>query len=244
MTPPLVPSNRAPGLHVAPGISIPDDADIAPGVTIHAGVDLCPGVVLGQGAIIGRPQRIDSRSRTPVSPPQQPTVLGEGCIVGSYTVVVAGARMGPGAYVGDHALVREGAWIGEEVVIGQGCAVGHSTRTGARSRLQTRVAVGPWTVIGEDVFISGDVTFVSDATMGRRDAGAEAVRVVVGRGARIGTGAIVLSPAQVGEEAVVGATSLVRHDVPARTVVAGTPARHLRPVREDELVERWPYPPA
>ncbi len=57
------------------------------------------------------------------------------------------------------------------------------------------------------------------------------------------TGAIVLPPAEIGEEAVVGAASLVREDVPARTVVAGTPARALRRVRDDELLEAWREPP-
>ncbi|MEA2443333.1 MAG: hypothetical protein QOJ12_625, partial [Thermoleophilales bacterium] len=46
-------------------------------------------------------------------------------------------------------------------------------------------------------------------------------------------------PVVIGAEAVVGAASLVRADVPARTVVAGNPARHLRDVRDDELLERW-----
>jgi acetyltransferase-like isoleucine patch superfamily enzyme len=240
----LVSSDRAPGLSVAAGVVIPDDANISPGVTLHAGVELGPGVELGQGAIVGRPQRIDRRSRTPLAPEAPPTVLGEGASVGAYSVVVAGARIGAGAYLGDHALLREGAFVGEEAVIGQAAAVGHSTRIGARSRLQTRVSVGPWTVIEDDVFVGGDVLFVSDATMGRRDPHAAAAGIVVRRAARIGTGAIIFSPVEVGEEAVVGAASLVRRDVPARAVVAGTPARHLRAVRDDELLERWPYPRA
>src|SRR3954465_11046938 len=54
----LVPSDRAPGLHVAPDVIVPDDAEIAPHVTIHSGVSLGEGVSLQQGAIIGRPQWI------------------------------------------------------------------------------------------------------------------------------------------------------------------------------------------
>lgn len=240
----LVPSDRAPGLNLAPGVAIPDDAEIAPGVTIHAGVELGAGVVLGQGAIVGRPQRIDRRSRTPVSAADPPTLLDGGATVGAYSVVVAGARIGANAYLGDHALLREGAFVGEEAVIGQAAAVGHSTRTGARSRLQTRVSVGPWTVMEEDVFVGGGVLFVSDATMGRRDPHCAPTGILVRRGARIGSGAIIFSPVELGEESVVGAASLVRDDVPPRAVVAGTPARYLRAVRDDELLERWPYPRA
>jgi acetyltransferase-like isoleucine patch superfamily enzyme len=42
-----------------------------------------------------------------------------------------------------------------------------------------------------------------------------------------------------GTEAVVGAGAMVREDVPERTVVTGAPARHLRAVRDDELLESW-----
>ena len=48
-----------------------------------------------------------------------------------------------------------------------------------------------------------------------------------------------MPPVEIGEEAVVGAAALVRADVPARTVVAGVPARVLREVRDDELLEAW-----
>jgi UDP-2-acetamido-3-amino-2,3-dideoxy-glucuronate N-acetyltransferase len=130
------------------------------------------------------------------------------------------------------------------VVIGHGGAVAPNTRLGARSRLQNSALVGPWTTLEEDVFVGGGVTFVSDPTMGRRDANGERRGIVVRRGARLGSGAILFSPVEVGQEAVVGAASLVRDDVPARTVVAGTPARHLRAVRDDELLERWPFPRA
>jgi acetyltransferase-like isoleucine patch superfamily enzyme len=177
-----------------------------------------------------------------VSAADLPTRLGEGVTLGAYSIVTAGAAMGAHAYLGDHASLRENARVEAGAVVGFGGAVGHSTRLGARSRLQTHVLVGPWTTIEEDVFVGGHVTFMSDGTMGRRDAKAAPVGIVIRRGARIGSGALVLSPAEVGEEAVVGAASLVRQDVPPRTVVAGTPARHLRAVRDDELLESWPFP--
>jgi acyl-[acyl carrier protein]--UDP-N-acetylglucosamine O-acyltransferase len=58
-------SDIAPGLLVAPGVEIPDDAEIDPYVTIYGGVVLGARVRLGQGSVIGRPQRIDADSRSP-----------------------------------------------------------------------------------------------------------------------------------------------------------------------------------
>jgi acetyltransferase-like isoleucine patch superfamily enzyme len=78
--------------------------------------------------------------------------------------------------------------------------------------------------------------------MGRRDAGAESAGIRVRRASRIGTAAIIFPGVEIGAEAVVGAASLVRKDVPARTVVAGSPASVLREVRDDELLERWHEP--
>ena len=83
------------------------------------------------------------------------------------------------------------------------------------------------------------VTFIGDPTMGRRSADDVPGGIVVRRASRIGTSAIVFQDVEVGEEAVVGAAALVRSDVPPRTVVVGTPARPLRAVSEDELLEAW-----
>ena len=239
MTPTLVPSDRAPGLFVAPGTVIPDDAEIAPHVTIYAGVELGAGVSLEQGAIIGRPQQIDARSRTPARPGDQLTVIGEGARVGSSSVVVAGAQIGARVYLSDHVLVREEATLAEDVMIGRGTSVTHGTVIGARTRIQNNTLIGPSTVIEEDVLVSPRVTFVGDPTMGRRPPGHASPGILVRRASRIGTSAILFPPCEIGEEAVVGAAAMVRADVPPRTVVTGTPARTLRAVRDDELLESW-----
>jgi hypothetical protein len=80
------------------------------------------------------------------------------------------------------------------------------------------------------------VVFIGDPTLGRNAPHVSAPGIHVGRRARIGTGAILDSPLEIGEEALIGAQSFVRDDVPPRTVVAGTPARFLRRVREDEQI--------
>jgi acetyltransferase-like isoleucine patch superfamily enzyme len=231
----LVASDRAPGLFVVAGTAIPDDTEIAPHVTIYADVELGQGVSIEQGAIVGRPQQTHARSRAPEHSERETTVVGDGARIGSHTVVVAGARIGAEVYVSDLVLVREGAEIGDGAMIGRGCTIGHSSRVGARTRIFNETIVGPWTVIEEDVLVAPRVSFLSDPTMGRTAPGA-LVGVLVRRASRIGTSAILTPPLEIGEEAVVGAAALVRDDVPPRTVVAGSPARHLRDVRKDELL--------
>jgi acetyltransferase-like isoleucine patch superfamily enzyme len=60
---------------------------------------------------------------------------------------------------------------------------------------------------------------------------------VIRRGARVGGGAILCPAVEIGEEAFVGAGAVVTKDVPARMLVVGNPARVVRPVADDELLE-------
>lgn len=235
----LLPSDRAPGLHVAPDVEVPDDASIAPHVTIYPGVRLGARVSLEQGAVVGRPQKLDARSRSPKRPAGEPTVIGDDCLIGHGAVVAAGARLGDRSTVSDLALVREGALVGCDVLAGRLCVVSRDTEIGDRTRLQNNTIVGPWTRIEEDVLVSPSVLFMSDPTMGRRPVNAVPGGIVVRRASRIGAGALIYQDVEIGEEAVVGANAQVRADVPARTVVIGAPARYLRDVAEEELVELW-----
>jgi UDP-2-acetamido-3-amino-2,3-dideoxy-glucuronate N-acetyltransferase len=236
----LIASDRAPGLLVAPDIVVPEDAQIAPHVTIYSGVSLGAQVSLGQGAIVGRPQQVHARSSAARRLGRDVTSIGDGCHVGSYAVVTAGAQVGARSYLGDQSALRETAVVGEDAVVGRGAAVSPETRIGDRARLQNLVLVGPRTVIEEDVMVGPLVTFVGDPTMGRRRLGAPGnTGIVVRRASRIGTGAIIFPPVEIGEEAVVGAAALVRSDVRPQTVVTGSPATDLRAVREDELLEKW-----
>ena len=65
------------------------------------------------------------------------------------------------------------------------------------------------------------------------------MRPTLRRACRIGGGAVVCPGVEVGEEAFVGAGAVVTDAVPARTVVVGVPARKLREVPDEDLLERW-----
>lgn len=232
-----MPSDRAPGLHVSPGAVIPDDTQIAPHVTIYGGVELGAGVTIEQGAIVGRPQQLDRHSHSPRRGAGEVTVIGSGCRIGSGAVVVAGALLGAGAWLADHAGLREGAVIGRDAMIGRACAIGHNTEIGDRVRIQTGSTVGPWSWLESDVFVGALVVFVGDPTMGRGPGDLGDRQTIVRRGSRIASGVIVIPPCEIGEEAVVGAGSVVRGDVAAHTVVVGSPAVPIRQVREDERLD-------
>ena len=88
------------------------------------------------------------------------------------------------------------------------------------------------------MFIAPCVVTTNDNFMGRTERRHGLKQgATMRRGARVGGGATLLPGVEVGEEAFVGASALVLRDVPARTVVVGAPARVLRPVADDELLE-------
>jgi UDP-2-acetamido-3-amino-2,3-dideoxy-glucuronate N-acetyltransferase len=83
------------------------------------------------------------------------------------------------------------------------------------------------------------VILTNDDTMGRHEAGVPPDGPTLRSACRIGGGAVILPGVEIGEEAVVGAGAVVLENVPARKVVVGVPARELRDVGDDELLERW-----
>ena len=112
-------SDLAPGLLVAPGVEIPDNVEIDPYVTIYAGVVLGAGARLGQSAVIGRPQRIDANSQSPRRPPDEPTFIGTGCMIGGGATMLP-ARIGKRCVLADLVLIREAAVLDVEVMVGRG----------------------------------------------------------------------------------------------------------------------------
>jgi acetyltransferase-like isoleucine patch superfamily enzyme len=218
----LVASERAPGLYVAPDVVIPDDAVIGAHVVIRAGVVLGPGVVIEDAVTLGKVPTLGSGSASPRQATGR-TRIGDGAIIGSHTVVNAGADIGAGAFVGDHVLVRERAWLGPATAVGHGSTVSRDVRIGDRTRMQSSCGIGPGTVIEEDCLFGPLVAILSRATVDDPAGGVCVVR----RGSRIGSGAQLLAGVEIGEHAVVGAGAVVNRDVPPGVTVAGVPARPL-----------------
>lgn len=154
--------------------------------------------------------------------------------------------------------MREFCRIASNVVMGQnvsihafvnlyGCSIGDNSRVGAFVEIQKNASIGrnvkvsshtfvcEGVEIEDDCFIGHNVSFINDkyprATndgMPQSEADWQVVPTRVMRGASIGTGATILCGITIGENAIVGAGSVVTHDVPDNAVVAGNPARLLR----------------
>jgi acetyltransferase-like isoleucine patch superfamily enzyme len=123
------------------------------------------------------------------------------------------------------------------VVVGRGAFVENDVVVGARTKIQANAYVTAYSTLEEDVFLAPCVVTTNDNFMGRTER-RHGLRKgpTIRRGARIGGGAILLPGIEIGEEAFVGAGAVVLHDVPARAVMVGNPARQIREVRAEELL--------
>jgi acetyltransferase-like isoleucine patch superfamily enzyme len=139
-----------------------------------------------------------------------------------------------------------------------GCAVGDNTKIGAFVEIQKNATIGnnckisshtficEGVTIEDNVFVGHGVTFINDSyprattpsgqLQSEKDWKVEPT--LVKRGASIGSGATVLANVTIGENALIGAGSVVTRDVPANAIVAGNAARLLRSVADEVRIAR------
>ena len=231
-------SDRAPGLVLGDGVVLPDSVRLGAHVVIHDGTVVGEGCEIQDGAVLGKPPKLARHSSAPREAPA-PLELGAGAVVCCGAVVLAGARIGAGAICGDQSFVRERAVLGEGSVVGRGTAVDNDVVIGARVRVQTGVYLTAYTLVEDDVFVGPGVLTTNDDTMARHAPDYAIRGATLRRASRIG-GAVVICPGvEVGEEAFAAAGALLTRDVPPRGVAMGVPARVVREVADEDLLERW-----
>jgi len=210
---------------------------------IHPTAIVYPGTVLGEGvkvleyAVVGKQPSLSPRS-TAKREPLAPAEIGDGTIVSTGAIVFAGTKVGARVILGDQSCVRERVVVGDDVVIGRGSLVENDTTIGALTKIQADAYITAYSTLEDNVFIAPCVVTTNDNFMGRTERRHGLIKgPTIRRGARVGGGVIICPAVEIGEEAFVGAGAVVTKDVPARTLVVGNPAREIRWVADEELLE-------
>src|SRR3954465_5790418 len=213
------------------------EPELHPSAIVYPGTKLGEGVKVLEHAVVGKQPALSPRS-TASRKELPPAELGDGTIVSTGAVVFAGAKVGARVILGDQSCVRERVSVGDDVVIGRGSLVENDTTIGAMTKIQAEAYITAYSTLEEHVFIAPCVVTTNDNFMGRTEKRHKLIKgPTIRRGARIGGGAILLPGIEIGAEAYVGAGGVVTKDVEPRMLVVGNPARVMRGVTDDELLE-------
>lgn len=174
-------------------------------------------------------------ARTPLSgrppvPPSEPPNPGDNGLR-----IAADVRLGRGVKLFGFVNLY-GCEIGDDTRIGCFVEIQCGAKVGARCKISSHSFICEGVTIEDEVFIGHGVMFINDhwprATTGdgrplaKGDWKCQSTRVK--KGASIGSGATILGGITIGENAMIGAGSVVTRDVPADSTVVGNPARPIR----------------
>jgi acetyltransferase-like isoleucine patch superfamily enzyme len=212
--------------------------EVGAGCSIGAYAVICGGTILKAGAcveehaLVGRPERGYAVGHVYPGTGAS-TVLGREAIVRSGAVIYAGVTIGAGTSVGHHTLLRSFATVGQDSQLGHHLTVERASRIGAQVRCSSGSHITSSCVLADRVFLGAGVRTVNDRELIWRDPAREPQLVPprFERGARVGSGSVILAGVTVGEDALVGAGSVVTRDIPAGSVAYGVPARVRRSAR-------------
>jgi len=233
----LAASDLGHNLLLGDGVEIGDGVVFGANVIVYDDTVIGDGCFVQDGAVLGKVP-----SLSPVSTAKRgelaPLTLGERCVISTGAVVYRGATLGPDCIVGDYAGVRERCVLGERVLVGRGTCVENDTAIGDFTKIQSNAYITAYMTIEDHVFIAPCVHTTNDNFMGRTEQRHALIRgATIRRGARVGGGVVLCPGVEIGEEAFIAAGAVVTKDAPARKVLMGVPARVVRDVNEDELLE-------
>jgi acetyltransferase-like isoleucine patch superfamily enzyme len=155
-------------------------------------------------------------------------------------------KIAPDVKLGKNVRINDfvnfyGCEIGDNTKIGTFVEIQKGAKVGKNCKIQSHTFICEGVIIEDNVFVGHNVTFINDLypKAVRKDGKLQTendwdcVQTLVKKGASIGSSATLLCGVTVGENAVIGAGSVVTIDVPRHTIVAGNPARIIRKL-EDE----------
>nr|WP_279614993.1 N-acetyltransferase [Desulfatiglans anilini] len=216
------------------GPTICDNAVIGAGATLLPGVVIGEKAVVGAGAVVSRdvapgvlvmgvPARVVRQVEQGGGVQVHDAALLESDQVGEGTRIWAYAHILPGARIGRDCNICDQTFIENDVVIGN------------RVTIKSGVYIWDGARIEDDVFIGPGVAFTNDRYPKSKHYPEQYLPIIIRKGASIGANATLLPGITIGENAMIGAGSVVTEDVPAYSLIAGNPGRLIRYLPNDDL---------
>jgi acetyltransferase-like isoleucine patch superfamily enzyme len=192
---------------------------------IFEGVELGPGYVLEDFVVIGVPPRGHKDG-------ELKTIIGPNATIRSHTVIYAGNRIGAKFQTGNKANIRESNEIGDNVSVGTLSVIEHHVQIGNNVRIHTQVFIPEYSILEDNSWLGPNVV-LTNAKYPQSPGIKESLKgPIVKKGGKIGANSTILPGIVIGENALVGAGSVVVADVPDGAVVVGNPARIIKNIRD------------
>lgn len=131
--------------------------------------------------------------------------------------------------------------IGENCNICAGVLIENDVRVGNNVTIKSGVQLWDGVTVEDNVFIGPNVTFTNDLFPRSKQWPEKYARTLIKKGASIGANCTILAGHTIGENAMIGAGSVVTKDIPANTVWCGNPAKFMRYIiqsADKEIVAR------
>lgn len=154
-------------------------------------------------------------------------VLGESVIIEDYTMILAGTRIGRDTRIGTYSKIGRNVTVGDECSFTSFCEIRDDCIIGNRVSMGSRCSLAAGMIVEDDVLIKYGFAMTDTPNLRRNG---DKVTSTLKKGSRFGAGVIVMPGIVIGENAEIGAASLVRQDVPANQVWFGSPARFYKEV--------------
>ncbi len=219
-------------------VEIGENCTLGHHVIIREGTKIGSGVRIDDNTVIGKQPLRSKRSIFKSDKAYLPAVIGDECLIGAQVVIYTGCEIANSVLVADSAAVREDVKIGEATIIGRSCTVENFTTIGKKCKLETNSYITAYSTIEDYCFIAPGVVTTNDNYLGRTEERFKHFKgVTLRKGARIGGGAVILPGIEIGADAVIAAGAVVTKNVPTKKIFIGAPAKELRDVPPEQLLD-------
>lgn len=223
---------------VEDNVVIGDNCIIANNVVIRKGSKIGCNVRIDDNTVIGKQPMRSVNSIFKDEEELLPAVIEEGCLIGAGVIIYCGCKIGEKTLVADLATIRENVTVGMKTIVGRGVAIENFCSVGSYCKIETNAYITAYSQLEDYVFIAPGVITSNDNYAARSKERYKHFKgVTVKKGARIGVQATILPGKVIEEDGFAAAGSVITKDVPRAKIAAGNPARILRDVPEEQLLE-------
>lgn len=219
-------------------VKIGDNCIIGHNVVIHKGTEIGSNVRIDDNTVIGKQPMRSVNSAFKDDRELPGCHIGDNCLIGAGVIIYTGCSIDEKVLVADLSTIRENVTIGKNTIVGRGVSIENFCSIGSFCKLETNAYITAYSNVEDNVFIAPGVVTSNDNFAARSKERFNHFKgVTVKKGGRIGAQATILPGKVINEDGFVAAGSVVTKDVEGRKIVAGNPARVLRDVPEEQLLE-------